>query len=603
MSTEEASGVALGDVRSPSLLSGLAQLREVDWRTVARRWAPRLLPPILYLLAAFYFAQDFWADPQHRVYGTDDAILFSWYFEWVQHCIAHWQNPFITHAMAVPGGVNVMWNTAVVALAFVFSPLTALIGASATVGALESLSPAVSAIVAYFVLRRLTGRSLGAALGAALYGFGPFFVINTGHLHLIFAPFLPLVVLVGHQLLVRQDKSAIRTGLLLGALVGVQMLISEELVVLAALGSLCALIAVLIVNPRQVRARFRHAAIGLGVGAATTFVISAVPLYYQFFGDYSLPNGFRGSPAAKADLATIVRPSPLQYYTSASSNYATTHFRVVENSAYLGWPLVVAALGYAIWLIIRRSRFAVWWLITTVGVIMLSLGSPIQANGHHLLTGPWAAVRKLPLLDGAMPVRLSLVVMLLLAGLIAVAVANYRGWRQAIAAVVVVLALIPLRPYGPYRTRVLPATPEFFTSSAVKVLPKGSNVLVMPYASYPNAEAMLWQVRAGMRFNIVGGYSVFNLDGEGRYWPPFPDVALILGHFYYPRGPLTAQQKAAGLDSLHSSHIRYIVIAETFDQYPAVAQAAVDLTGCTLRPVNDVLLCEVPAGAVTASTP
>src|SRR5262249_20081671 len=162
-------------------------------------------PPLLYLLAAYYFAQDFWADPQHRVYGTDDAILFSWYFEWVNHCITHWQNPFITHAMAVPGGVNVMWNTAVLALAFVFSPLTAL---PAPGGVLGPLSPPLSATTAYFVLRRLTGRSLGAALGAALYGFGPFFAVNTGPLPLIFAVFPPLAVLVGHQLFVRQDKNA-----------------------------------------------------------------------------------------------------------------------------------------------------------------------------------------------------------------------------------------------------------------------------------------------------------------------------------------------------------------------------------------------------------
>lgn len=594
MSTEEASGVALDDVRPPSVLSGFTQRWTVDWNTLARRWASLLVPPILYLLASFYYAQHFWTDPQHRVYGTDDAILFSWYFEWIKHCITTGQNPFITHAMAVPGGVNVMWNTAVLVLAFVFAPLTAIIGATATVGVLESLSPALAAIAAYFVLRRLTGRTLGAALGAALYGFGPFFVIHTAHLHLIFAVFPPLALLVGYQLFVRQDKSAIRTGLLFGALVGIQMLISEELVVLTALGALCALIAVVIVNPRGVRVRFRHSAIGVGVGAATALAITAVPLYYQFFGQYSLPKGFRGPPAAKADLAQMVWPSPLQYYATAASKYATTHFKTSENTAYLGWPLVIAALGYAIWLIIRRSRFGIWWLLTALGVAVLSLGSPIQVDGHKVVRGPWAVVRRLPLLDGALPVRLSLITLLLLAGLIAVAVANYRGWRQAIAAVVVVLALIPLRAYGPYRARVLPATPEFFTSSAVKVIPQGSDVLVMPYPSYPEARAMLWQIKADMRFNIVGGYSVFKLNGVGRYWPPYPAVAPILSHFYRERGPLTPQEKQAGLASLRSTNIRYIVITETFDQYPQVAQAATDLTGCTLQPVKDVLLCQVP---------
>lgn len=593
MSVEDASGVTVPGVRLPPTRVE-AGPRAIDWPLLVRQWAPRLVPPLAYLGLAYYFTQQFWANPQHNVFGTDDAILFSWYFQWIEHSITHLQNPFITHAMAVPGGVNVMWNTAVLVLAAVFSPLTAAIGATATVGVLESLSPALCAITAYFVLRKLTGRSLGAALGALLYGFGPFFVLHTAHLHLIFAVFPPLAVLVGHQLFVRQDKSAVRTGLLLGALIGIELLISEELVVLVALGALCALIAALIVYPREVRRRSKHAGIGLGVAAATALVITAVPLYYQFLGPYALRNGFVGARTAKTDLAGLVVPDVLQLYRSHADLVTAGRFHVVENSAYLGWPLVVFALGYAVWLIVQRDRFGLWWLLTALGVLALSLGSPIQVNGHRIWHGPWAVVRGLPLIHGVLPVRLSLIILLLIAGLIAVALASFHGWRLAIAALAVFVALIPLRPYGQYVVRVLPKTPTFFTSSAAKAIPANADVLVLPYASYPNVQSMLWQIHTGLRFNIVGGYSVFNTNGAGRYWPDYPAFSRLLATFGTARSDMTRSERAAGLASLRSTDIRYIVITNTIHRPQEVARAAAELTGCTLRPIDDVVLCAVP---------
>jgi hypothetical protein len=595
MEVEDASGIAVPEA---PLASGPleSEKRSVDWLVVARQWAPRVIPPIVYLGAAFHFNQRFWADPQHKVFATNDAIYFSWYFAWFEHSIAHLANPFISHAMAIPAGVNTMWNPADMLLAFVFAPLTATIGATATVGVLESLSPALSAITAYFVLRRLTGRSLGAALGASLYGFGPFFVMHTGHLHMIFAVFLPLAVLVGHEIFVRQDKSAIRGGMVFGALVGVQMLLAEELVVLTAIGFVCALIAAVIVCPVQVRAKFKHAAVAVGVAAGTALLITAVPLYYQFFGPGAIPNGFPGTPRARADLASLVRPNILQYYKSHADVIANRGFGVAEDTAYLGWPLIVLALGFAAWLIIRRERFGIWWLLTTLFVVVLSLGSPIQVSGRRIGPGPWALFRKLPLVGGALPVRLSLITLILVAGLIALALARYRGWRLAVAAFVVALALVPLRPYGQYTVRTLPKTPAFFTSSAVRTIPAGANVLTLPYASYPMVQPMLWQIRADLRFNIVGGYGLFNRNGFARYWPAVPESARILASFAKPRRDLTEDEYNAALASLQATHIRYIVITHAIAREQQVAEAAANLTGCTVRSVEDVLICEVASG-------
>src|SRR5262249_49261804 len=158
---------------------------------------------------------------------------------------------------------------------------------------------------AYFVFRRLTGTALGSALAATLYGFGPFFAGQNGHLHLTFAVYPPLVLLLGHELFVAQRVSARRTGAWLGVATGVQLLISEEVVVLTVLVAVLSLITLAALNPRHVRPRLRHSTTGLGVAAGMAVVIAGVPLGYQFFGRQALPHGVLPT-RQRLDLAGIV---------------------------------------------------------------------------------------------------------------------------------------------------------------------------------------------------------------------------------------------------------------------------------------------------------
>src|SRR5262249_48066024 len=165
------------------------------WVGRLSRWTPYVVPPLLYALMAAYLFSRFLAHPTRGVPGGADGVIYAWYFEWVEQAFVHLHNPFFSDAMNSPVGVNVMWNTAVFALAVVCIPLTALIGAGPTVGLMMVLAPVASATTAYFVLRRLTGRSLGAAVAATIYGFGPYFARHNGHLHLTVAVFPPLLLL------------------------------------------------------------------------------------------------------------------------------------------------------------------------------------------------------------------------------------------------------------------------------------------------------------------------------------------------------------------------------------------------------------------------
>ena len=45
-------------------------------------------------------------------YGRDPQI-FVWSFAWMLHALETWQNPFYSHAIYAPSGINLAWATTV----------------------------------------------------------------------------------------------------------------------------------------------------------------------------------------------------------------------------------------------------------------------------------------------------------------------------------------------------------------------------------------------------------------------------------------------------------------------------------------------------------
>ena len=497
--------------------------------------------------------------------------------------------------MNAPTGVNVMWNTAIFAVAVVCIPFTALFGAGPTLGFVAVLAPVASATTAYFVLRKLTGRAAASALAAALYGFGPFFVGQNGHVHLSIAVFPPLLLYFGHRLLIRQDSSPVRTGIWLGICTGLQLLISEEIAALAVIVAGVAVAALAAAYPRQVAHRVRRSAIGIGVAGLTAIVVAGVPLGYQFFGPLALPHGVLPT-SQRLDLAGLVRPSGLQYYASDADVLANKAFPAngVENTGYLGWALIGVVLAMCIAMIIRRDRFAYWWLITTVGAVVLSLGTPLVIDGNKIGPAPWALLRRLPTFDGVVVVRFTLITTLLVALMLAWGLAKLSGRAYLVGLVVVAAALVPLRPYDRYNAILPLTTPRFFTTSAVDEIPSGSTVFLMPYAPRPQpmAKVMVWQIHSHLRFKIIGGYSVFNRHGRMTYASDLPAFAKVLLAMDAGAEP-TPAQLAAAHESVRPSGVRFIVIGDEQADAGHVIRNAVDLTGCAPRRSADVTLCEL----------
>ena len=66
----------------------------------------------LYLLLSFlFYGLRVLLGGEARYIGPgDDPQIFIWAFAWWPHAILHGENPFVTHAIWAPSGVNLTWR-------------------------------------------------------------------------------------------------------------------------------------------------------------------------------------------------------------------------------------------------------------------------------------------------------------------------------------------------------------------------------------------------------------------------------------------------------------------------------------------------------------
>ena len=99
------------------------------------------------------------------------------------------------------------------------------------------------------------------------------------HLHLIFVPLPPLIMLAVVELFVRRSGNPRRWGLVLGLAVAGQFLISSEVLFTSGLVAVLSLIILGVGNPAQVGPSLRFA--GAGLALAAVVVESRWPIRWQ----------------------------------------------------------------------------------------------------------------------------------------------------------------------------------------------------------------------------------------------------------------------------------------------------------------------------------
>jgi hypothetical protein len=458
--------------------------------------------------------------PESRYVGTGaDPQIFIWSFAWWPHAIGHAENPIVSHSIWAPDGVNLAWTTTVPGLAFLFSPLTAIVGAVISYNLAAILMPALAAWTAYLLCRYLTRDTWASLVGGYLFGFSSYVVgQQLGHLHASSVFLVPLVALVVLQYV---DGALDGRGLVvrLGPLLALQLLFSTEVLFTLTLALACALVLAFLLVPAR-RERTLRSLVPIAVAYVAAAVLTSPFDYYLLTGFHR--EAFHPPSDFVADLANVVIPTKLALVGHGWADSIAVHFPAndSERGAYLGVPAVVAVLWYA-WCR-RRAAGARFLVAALLLALLASLGATLTIDGHRSIGLPWQHVGYLPLFNNSLPVRLSMFTALAAAVAVALWSASCaRGLVRVVLPALCVLAIVPNPVESAFVTSF--SVPRFFTSDAYKAcVVRGENILPLPVTFDGSAD--LWQVKTGFYFRMAGGY-VFSGPPSSFLEPP--EVASI----------------------------------------------------------------------------
>ncbi|HUC37835.1 MAG TPA: hypothetical protein VMR97_12030 [Acidimicrobiales bacterium] len=557
-------------------------------RIGARRWrlGPACLSIGLYAaigVVAFWHA---WVSgpSQYALSGGGDQAASMWFLTWAPYSLLHGHNPLFSAYGNYPYGVNLMANTSTLPLGLLVSPVTLLFGPVVSFNLVGTLAFVLSAGAAYALLCRFTTWRPAAFAGGLLYGFSPYMVAQgIGHMNLVFVPLPPLILLLMHDVVVRQRGRPVLRGTALGLLAVVQFFLSSEVLLgTLVIGAAGVLVGALLAR-REVHLRLRYAATALVTAAGIAVALLAYPVWFLFDGPAHIVGPIQAFPQAyRADLLGTVLPDSLMHFSPATFARTADQFagNATENGSYLGLPLVVLVVVgvVALWRV-RVVRVAG---ILCAFAFVLSLGSRLVVHNH--VTGvvlPEAIFDKLPLFKNVVPVRFSLYVTLCAAVVLAVVLERVRMahlWRRpgaalAVPAVLSVAVLLPVLPAWPYHMEQV-SVPAYFTSGAANAIPQGSVVLVYPFpdAGFANPES--WQASTYLRFEMPGGRFIVPRPGTRTQSSSRPSLTDdVLSALAAGDAPARTPTLRARVDAqLHSWRVRTVVaVPEGTD--PQQAQA------------------------------
>ncbi len=463
------------------------------------------------------------------VYGSNDADIFIWSFAWWPHAILSWTNPFFSHVVYAPTGVNLLAVTSAPGLAIVFSPVTLLFGPSVSYNVVAVLLPALSAWMAYLLCRYLTRSTWASILGGYLYGFSSYILAHqsAGHLNLTAAFLVPLVALVVLRY-VRGELSSRGLAWRLGLIVAFQAYISTEvsvtLTLMLAIGLVLAFALV-----RDARPRIRSSLLPIGAGYALAGLL-VVPLIY-----YAVTGLVRATVYAtffNADLLNLVVPTRLIGWGGQSFASVSSHFpgEDAERVSYIGLPaLLIAAL-----LVLRRPRTAAtrFLLAAFAAATFLSLGNALYVDGHRIVWLPWSVTTHWTGFEDILPARFALYATLAVAAMVAIWISSTKGKvfrRPYILPVLAVAALVP--PVWRADDVQNPQRWPFFSDGIYKVcIPRNETLMIFPFGRW--GESLLWQAESGFWFKIAEGTLVHNNQPEN--FAADPTVNALLFEFLDP---------------------------------------------------------------------
>jgi hypothetical protein len=558
-----------------------------------------------YLLLAFGLYRDLWLHPGrgYLVDSGEDQNLFEWFFAVQAQALANGHPTLYSALQNYPLGVNLMGNTAMPGLAVPLAPLTWLFGPTITWAVILTGGLAGTAAGWYLVFARYLVRSRwAAAVGGACCAFAPP-VISHAHAHPNFTAMflLPLILLWLLRLYTGEGRTG-RDGVILGALLAWQVMIGEEPLLILVTGLVVFALVWALSRPRQCWAAARRMLPGLGIAAVLAVLLVGYPLWMQFAGPASY-HALRHGPAGN-DLSAF-GSLPRQSLGGKLLHPGQVVDNPTEQNAFFGWPLLVLLVVVIVWLWRRLpARLAA---ITLVVVLALSAGGHLYLDGRYTgLVGPWLLIGRLPLYDSLIEARMSFAALPAIGMLLAMAcdrvltepprgvglLTTRRLWFVALA--VAILPIIPVR----FSVALRPETPVFFSSGLWHPYVRPGHTLVtVPLPSSQNANALHWQVRAGLSFALPEGYFVgpAGPDKEGTYGAVPRATSQLLTEVWLTGAvpPVGPEQRATAVEDLRYWGADAVVLPIAEPNMPALRTTLEALFGPG-RQVGGVLVWPAP---------
>ncbi|GAA5047314.1 glycosyl transferase [Nocardia callitridis] len=539
----------------------------------------------------------------YLIKSGQDQAMWEWFFSVTAHSVAHLQNPLGSTLQNFPAGVNMMANTAMFGVGVPFTPITLLFGPTVTFVLVLTLGLATTAIGWYWLLSRyLTSSRFAATIGGLLCGFAPAMISHANaHPNFVMLPLLPIIA---GQLIRMARRASVGSGdrgrglvlnaVALGLLVALQIAFGEEPLLIFALAFGVFGAAYYLREPKLALRVLRGIAPTLAVAATITLLLTAIPLWWQFFGPQSyreIDHGPMGN-----DIKSIAQ-FPSESLGGVFAPGENVAINDTEQNAYFGWPLLL--LLVVTLKLLWRERVVRATTAVIVVFTVLSFG-PVAKFGHGetVIGLPWSWAEHVPLLNTVLETRLTMAVVPAIAVVLAMAteraVAAWQrtadDWRPLAWFAALLCALLPLTP------TVLPvteraATPEFFSGGAVHRYVTDGSVVMVPPARAPDAKALHWQIDAGFGFPLSGGYFV------GPAGPPDQEGTQQKG-IYGPQNRVTTSllvdAQESGLVPRIDANTREQVVTDLRFWQADVLVLPATKNGDTLRTTVTELLGFVP---------
>lgn len=361
-------------------------------RLPGRGWLRETVVLLAYLAAGIALT---WPRASYLTRGllpeTRDVSSYVWALWWVAHQVAHAGNPWFTHYLAAPVGVQLGFNTMMPLPGLIMTPVTLAFGPSASFTLLTIVTPGLLCYAAYRAARLWLPTLTGALAAGAFFGLSSMLAFQDWtHLNIALgAVSLPLTLEAAVRL---RRQPGWPQAVALGAVLGLSVLVNQETAVMAVVIAVLALGDWLLRRPAWHKLAAAAIAAGAGLVLASPQLIAMVAQARSGGAEASAHLLAVTSKKYGVSIGDLFAPGQRVAYYGLHHLAATSASSDIGQRTAEGMPMfgtVLGVLGLLGLLACWRRRSA--WLLA-----LLWAASAWLALGASLWTGK---VQHLPLLE------------------------------------------------------------------------------------------------------------------------------------------------------------------------------------------------------------